>query len=899
MKESLKWQLLLVFLLAIVAGYIAYPSETKPLFGEGGMFYGRKIELGLDLQGGSELILGFKDESKLTAIEIKSGIESARNTIDRRINNLGLKEPRIQHYGETQLQIQLPGVAETEVDRIKNIITTSGKLEFRLEASKSYYDAYKERRPSAPAGYQWYEKTASDRELSEWLLLQTTPVISGTNIADAGYKTNLEEGIVVTLKLDRASSFVFAEVTGKYNENSGDSRRLAILLDGKIVSAPSIRNKITGGEAIITSGRKGGFPEEEARDLSMVLRSGSLPAPLEIRSENTVGPSLGVDAINRGMTAFIFAIIVVALFMIIYYHVAGFIAVIALIMNGLLLLGILSFFNATLTLPGIAGIVLTMGMAVDSNIIFYERIREEQEKGRAVNLAFEGGFAKALITVVDANVTTLIAGLILWYFGTGSVRGFAVTLSCGILTTLFTGYFATKLMIEFCIESGLIKKFTMFRLLSKPNFNFIKKSKPFITASVIIILIGLVMFYLRGIQSSRCYGVDFTGGTVLNIRFKEPVDIGIVRTGIQSITTTNKAGITLPKYPDVEVQSVIIPVTTTGVSEIKTLMAKVSSKAEEFQIRSGYVRTEESLQELKSDLRKLFYDKLPKEPIPISELITKGGYRVRMVLDLEMPTELQSLKTKLKDIAQRYKKEEPMVIVPSAPENITNTVSTNFEVYFREDEPTQWERILRSPDGLGLPRGIFPLAGTVGSMMAKSLQQNAVISIILSWIAMIIYIAFRFEMKYGIAAVIALVHDVLIALGATVAFNWFIPDTWGISIEVNFASVAAFMTIIGYSVNDTIVIFDRIRENTREMKGQPIEAIINASVNQTLSRTIITSLTVFFSVVILFLVTARSGGGIASFAFPMVIGTIAGSYSTIFIASPFVALWSGKKNRKV
>jgi preprotein translocase SecF subunit len=196
---------------------------------------------------------------------------------------------------------------------------------------------------------------------------------------------------------------------------------------------------------------------------------------------------------------------------------------------------------------------------------------------------------------------------------------------------------------------------------------------------------------------------------------------------------------------------------------------------------------------------------------------------------------------------------------------------------------------------LDLSKGVFPLAGTVGSVMAKSLQQNAVIAIILSWICMVIYIAIRFELKYGIAAVVALVHDVLIALGATVAWNWFAPDTWGISIDINFASVAAFMTIVGYSVNDTIVVFDRVRENLKEMKGQTFDAIINASVNQTLSRTIITSLTVFFSVVILFVVTARSGGGIASFTFPMIIGTIAGSYSTIFIASPVVKMLSGKK----
>lgn len=898
MKESLKWQLLFVFLLVGIAVYFAYPSEDKPLFRKGEMFEGHKIQLGLDLQGGSELILGFKDEAKIQQAEIKSGIESARNTIERRINNLGLKEPRIQSYGENQLQIQLPGLEAGEIDRIKDVITTSGKLEFKLEASQSYKKAYEGRRPLAPTGYQWYEYTDEQRKSVEWLLVEAVPVVSGTNITNAGYEFTMEHGTVVTLKLDTMGTYIFDDVTGKHHKTSGDSRRLVIVLDGQVVSAPEISTRISGGGAIITSGRLGGFSEPEARDLSMILRSGSLPAPLEIRSENTVGPSLGSDAIHRGIIAFILAMVVVALFMLIYYRGLGLISVIALAMNAALLLGILAYFNATLTFPGIAGIILTMGMALDSNVIFYERIREEQEKGKTLNLAFEGGFGKALVTVVDANITTLIAGLILWYFGTGAVRGFAITLSAGILTTLFTGYFATKLMTQFSLESGLIKKFAMFRMLAKPNYDYIGKSRYFIYGSVAVILVGLVIFFNQGIKTNKCYGVDFTGGTVLNIHFKEPVNITEMRTAVQNITTTNQAGLTVPKYPDVEVQSVLPPVTGTQMAEIKSILSQAAQSSNEFQIRTRYVQTQEGVLALKGELRNLFKDKLAPEPLPVADLIPANdplytrGYRLKMVLNSENPMEKENLKTRLEEIARKNGKENPDVFIP---EGISGTNSTRFEIYFKEIDSTLWERILRSPEGLNLPRGDFPLASIVGSMMSRNLQQNAIIAIILSWVSMLIYIAIRFELKYGLAALVALIHDVLVALGVTVAFNWLVPDTWGIGVDINFSSVAAFMTIIGYSVNDTIVVFDRVRENLKEMKRASFGEILNASVNQTLSRTIITAITVFFSVTILFIVTARSGGGIASFAFPLVIGTIAGCYSTIFIASPFVKMWKGKE----
>jgi len=888
MKESLKWQLLLIFLLVAIAGYFAYPSQDKPFFREGEIFSQCRLKLGLDLQGGSELILGFKGELAKGVAE--KGIDQARHIIQRRIDALGLKEPIVRPYSSDQLQIQLPGIDPAEVKRIRYILTTSGRLEFKLEANQDLVKAYEPRKPQAPEGYRWYTKAATDREISEEVLVGIDAVLKGDHIVDAGWRHTMEEGIVVSLKLNQEGATIFADVTGRHHEKSGDPRRLAIILDDKLESAPSIRTKITGGEAVITRGRRG-FPMQEAQDLAMILSSGSLPATLEIKSDNTVGSTLGKDAINRSVIAFGLSLIVVALFMIIYYRAAGLVSVIALVMNAILILGCLSLFGATVTLPGIAGLILTMGMAIDSNVLFYERIREEKARGRPALQAFESGFLRAFVAVFDSNITTLLAGLILLWLGTGPVKGFAITLSIGILTTLFTAYFASKAMLRFSLESGLIREISQFQILAQPRINFISTARTLIKVSLIAIVGSLVIFLGWGGQS---LGIDFSGGTVINMRFNQPQNIADIRQAIRNITITEE-GVTKPKYPDAEIQTVLPPVTDTA--HFSALFSKVGSTSQEFQLRTSFVKTDDQRKELENDLLAIFKDKLVQEPIREITPINKVDYHTRIVLQLDSPITRTVLESKLKESAKAKGLQEPwvLIITPDGAEEATDSFSTNFVIYCKEEEShaLQWQELLK--ETLNLSGGPFPQAGTVGVMVSRTLQQNAVLAILLSWIGMIIYLAFRFELKYGLAAVVALVHDVIIAVGGTVLFNRLVPDTWGINVEINFVSVAAFMTIIGYSVNDTIVIFDRVRENLNEMKGETFGNIINASVNQTLSRTIITALTVFLTVVILFGITAQSGGGIASFAFPMVIGCIAGVYSTVYIASPFVMMWGGTK----
>ena len=881
MSETLKWQLFFIVIIVALAGYFVYPSEEKPFFGKGEMFEGKKIQWGLDLQGGSEIRVklqtGIVPEGK-----IKESTERAKEILERRVNLYGLKEPRIQRYGEDQILIQMPGMDETEVNRVKNILTTSGRLEFKLEAPKEITQDYNERFPQSPPGYMWYEKEVvpGENDRGFRVLVKDKEELTGEYISDASTSFSPAEGVVVTFQLIGKGEKIFADVTAKYAESvlgQGNGRRLAIILDKKLVSAPLLKEPIPSGKGQIS----GSFDEKSAQDLATVLRSGSLPASLEIVSDTYVGPTLGQDSIRRGIISFGLAMIAVALFMIIYYHGAGLIAVIALAMNFILILGILAFFSATLTLPGIAALILTMGMAVDANILFYERIREEKDKGHEIKAAFEAGFNRALITVVDANLTTLLAGIILYYFGTGPLKGFAIVLCIGILTTLFTAYFASKVMLKLAIDSGIIKQFSMFRIFHNPKIKFMSVARVFFTVSFLLVILAVSMFLAKG---SGSYGIDFTGGTVLNMKFQSPVDIAYVRSTVQAITATDTGGITRPKYSDAEVQSVSERLATEKISQLKftDIFSQAQSTSNEFQVRTRFVTSADDVRELKNDLRKAFAGKITLDPIINVELIQKRDYRLKMTVQLEQPVKLNDIKEKLKAPLDAGNYGEPLIT--AEPEG-TEEAST-FDVYFKSEKESELEKIVRST--LSLSEGPFPKVENISGVVAKELKKNAVIAIVLSWLGMILYLAIRFEFQFGVAAVIALIHDVLISLGSVVIFNLLAPKSWGISLDINLATVASLLTIVGYSVNDTIVLFDRIRENSKIMKGESIRKIIDRSVNQTLSRTFLTSLTVFLTVTVLFIITAQSGGGIAPFAFPMIVGTMVGTYSTIFIASAFL-----------
>jgi SecD/SecF fusion protein len=551
---------------------------------------------------------------------------------------------------------------------------------------------------------------------------------------------------------NRRGAAEFGRITG---ENV--KRRLAIILDGIVRSAPVIQERIGGGKAQIT----GSYTPAEGHDLAIVLRAGALPATVKIVQNITVGPTLGADSIKKGLTAGLIATILVIGFMIFYYRFSGVVANYAMILNVILLLGALSLLGATLTLPGIAGIILSIGMAVDSNVLIYERMREEFHAGKPLKAGIDGGYDKAFWTIIDSHVTTLITAFALFLFGTGPIKGFAVTLSLGVILNLFTALFGTRVVYDYVILKRWLKKLSFFEFFKLTNIDFIGWRHYAFVISGVLAIVGLVAF----VQLSRGQGnlgVEFSGGALVEMTAAKPFTVNEVR-GI-----LNKEG-----WGHAEIQQI---------EGGKELMVKLK-------------KSEDSVGQMSNHL---------------VEILNKA-----------------------------------------LPEN-------DFKVIGKSE---------------------------IGASISGDLRNKAMVAIIISLLGIIIYIAWRFEFIFGIGATIATFHDVLAVLGVFWLFN----------VEITLLVVTALLTLAGYSLTDTVVVFDRIRENLARRRGK-LGEIINLSVNEVLSRTIITSTTVFLVVVALYIF---GGVVLRDFALAMILGVMVGTYSSIFVASPIIYAWRKEAKRVV
>ncbi|MBN1871894.1 MAG: protein translocase subunit SecD, partial [Candidatus Omnitrophica bacterium] len=493
MYKNLKLKAILITLLIGFALWKAYPPFDQ--FDKDGRLVNEgKLNLGLDLQGGMYLVLEV-DTRELAEKDKKDARSRAIEILRNRLDPQGVKEYPIYPEGQDRIVIQLPG--ETDRDRVIARIKKVAHLEFRLvsEDVDKMRLALDDKTPPGYALFQFQDKP---------LLLEDKAVLTGDTIVDANVEFSQRTfgEPYVSLTLDSKGGRLFSQITGQ-NAN----KRLAIVLDGVVESAPVIRERIPSGRAQIT----GRFSVEEANDLAVVLRAGALPAPVNIIEERTVGPTLGKDSIEKGIRAIILGGLAVLLFMFAYYLVGGAIANSALCMNLVLIIGALGYFKATLTLPGIAGLVLTVGMAVDANVLIFERIREELKSGKTLHSGIASGYNRAFLTILDANVTTLITALILFQFGTGPVRGFATTLSIGIIASMFTAVIVTRVILDILTKNKIINRLNMLYIIREPKFDFIGARKIAYSASVLIIAIGLVVFVQRG---ERNFGIDFTGGTV-------------------------------------------------------------------------------------------------------------------------------------------------------------------------------------------------------------------------------------------------------------------------------------------------------------------------------------------------------------------------------------------------
>jgi SecD/SecF fusion protein len=698
-----------------------------------------RIRLGLDLQGGTSFLVEMKTNQLAHVSDADTALSHAVEVLRKRVDKFGVAEPLIQPEGNNRILVQLPGLSAADQESAKVAIQKAAFLEFRLVSPTSDQDI---KDGIIQPGYEILkrkERMRNGRERTEEVEVKKHAEMDGSGIKSAMVvRGNLgEPEIHFTLDSDGAARF--AEIT---RENV--HQRLAIILDKELYSAPVIQTPIETGSGQIT----GQFDNKEAFELANVLEN-PLRAPLEIIQSRQVDPTLGKDSIRSGIRAAIYGTLAVSAFMLIYYLAAGMVANVALIANIIILLGVMCSIGTTLTLPGIAGIVLTVGMAVDANVLIYERIREETAKGKSLRGAIAAGYARAFTVIFDSHVTTLISSVILMYMGTGSIKGFGVALTIGVAASLFTALVVTRLIFDFLVDRGWLKSLPMFHLIRATKLDFMKLAKPAFVTSWLLIAIGLAYGWHRG---KSAFGVDFLGGDTTIFAFEQKPDEAIVR------STLTTAGI---KDPLIQFQK------------------DLGSGRETLRVDSA----------------------------------TGTGDKVKATL-----TALPAAKVRL----------------------------------------------------LG--------QDVIGATVGKEIQKSAAVAGLLALFGILIYVAVRYEFSFAVGAVLAIVHDVPMTIG------WYCLS----GREFNATTVAALLTIIGFSTNDTIVIFDRIREDLKLGVRGTFREVINQAVNQTLSRTIITSGTVFLATLSLFIF---GGGAINDFAFTFLVGIITGTYSSIYIASALVLWW--------
>ena len=733
MNRGQQWKLVGIVLLAVACVWLVWPPfaiKDK----DGAVVQKGKINLGLDLQGGMHIVLRV-DLAKVSPETRKDAVDRAIEIIRNRIDQFGVGEMAINRQGKDNIVVQLPGVTDRE--RALELIGRTAHLEFKL-VSDNAEDLKKAINNEPVEGYE-LKYLEGERAGREPLLIAKEAGLTGDLLVNA--KTEFSSrGFgepYVSFTLNAKGAEIFSNLTA-----TSIGKRLAIVLDGKVVSAPVIKSAIPGGQGMI----EGSFSVEQANDLSVILRAGALPAPVVVEEERTVGPLLGADSIKSGVRATLIGAILIIGFMIVYYRLAGVIATIALGLNVLIMLACISLFKGTLTLPGIAGLILTLGMSVDTNVLVYERIREEMKLGKSLRASIAAGYHRAFSAIIDAHLTTILAALMLFKFGTGPIKGFAVTLTIGLLANLFTAIACTKVIFEIlCDQFGLTKLHFM-HLFPDTNIDFIGKRRICYAFSALFIIVGIVLFGLRG---EKNYGVDFAGGTVQQFIFDKPVKV--------------------------------------------------------------------------DDVRKVLKD------------IGHGNATI-----------------------QQY--DNPREIIIRSQDNISTKLNATFKTEMK-DNPFQILRI-----------------ETVGPAVGKNLRQNAMLSLALGLGAIMIYILFRYDLKYALAGVIALIHDVFVAIGAMALTHR----------QFDLTIVAALLTIAGYSINDTVVIYDRIRENLRVVKKGGLAEIVNLSVNQMLGRTVITTGLVMLAVIALL---AFGGAVLNDFSFCIFVGFLTGVYSTVYIASPMVISW--------
>jgi SecD/SecF fusion protein len=766
--------------------------------------------------------------------------------------------------------------------------------------------------------------------------------VTGRDLTDAKPTEDDRGDLAVGFSFNSHGSRMMQNLTSKNlpSQQGSFGRLLAVILDDMVESAATVQQTISSSGII-----HGSFTKEKVDGLVSVLRSGALPAtlkPLPV-SENTIGPTLGQETIDRGVNAVGLAFLAVLVFMLIYYRFAGFVACVALLANLLLTIAFMVFVNATFTLPGLAGLVLTLGMAVDANVLIYERLREERDKGANLLLALRNGYDRALPTIIDTHLTSIFTAIVLYVVGNDQLKGFGVSLAAGLIVSLFTSLFVTRTLFDLWIKLGLLKKLSMFRFLTKPNIDFMRIRYYWFTATILLTIFGLSVFMIRGPQGLN---IDFVGGTALGGQLKQPLGITELRQLLGDNETRRKSVLDINKvaqtdeegrnfviyYADGQEQKVSLANKAAGDSKaareqnVKDRASALpdwsveqiflsSEPNAEGKSRFFTVRTTEKEPDLVLvTVNRLLRDDATGQPLMKQVLLTDYSMKDRHVeLDFSDYASPGFVKTLLDRELRDLKSQHPDASLPDSapdPHGIGEQQEGRFKKLGIDFDATTYaaigpQRLKQVLERTQKEFGDRPQPERLenfDAQLATDTQTKAFEAIIASWAAILLYLWLRFgSWTFGAAAVLCLIHDLFFTIGI-IAFCHYIT-VWmpGVAsvlriedFKIDLPSVAALLTLVGYSVSDTIVVFDRIRE-VRGKNPLLTPQMINDSVNQTLSRTLLASTTVWLVVFVLF---AAGGEGVHLFAFVMVVGVIVGTYSSIYIASPLLLIFGEGQPKK-
>jgi SecD/SecF fusion protein len=707
----------------------------------------KKIPLGLDIQGGTSFLIRLIPGDKPMT---KGMLDQAVEVIRKRVDYFGSGEPIISPVGTDRILVQIPGLDTAKIQEARDQLSRVAKLEFRLvyPDNGEKLKAIDEGKDVIPPEFRidsYKMQREGEKPIEERLLIKKKADLAGDRVSNAAASYE-KDGWVVHLRFDAEGAKKFGDITA-----ANVHHRFAIVLDGVVQSAPVIQDAIYGGDAQIT----GRFTEEEARSLASVLQN-PLQTPVSIEEERSVSPTLGLDSIHASIIAGLIGLAIVLVCVLLYYRLPGLVADLGLVINLILLLGAFKLLpgGVVLTLPGIAGIILTIGLSVDANVLIFERLREELALGKTLKVALNTAYEKAFSSIFDANVTTLITAFILFLTASGPVKGFAIVLTLGILVSLFTALIVGRNCLGWLVDTGKLKRISMLHLFSAQHFNFLGKGFIACMCSLALLLAGGTAFYLRG---ERNFGVDFRGGDLITLSAPGTIDIGQVRHALQPI----------------------------GLAD--------ASIQESAQGGKNYITI--------------------RTPLNTSDKVEK----------------------------------QIMEAVPNAAFHVEGS-----------------ER--------------------VGALVGGELAKSSLIALGLGILGILIFVTFRFELSFAVGAIVALLHDVLMTVGVFALLGR----------ELTLTMVGAVLTIAGYSINDTIVVYDRIREGLAGGRRGTIEEIMNSSINQTLSRTILTSTVTLIPILCLFLF---GGAVLRDFSLAIIVGVVVGTYSSIFIASPIVLWWSRARGR--